>query len=230
MPREHTTDLMMTGWDLAKYSARNTSGVSSLALTRGMVCAPPCWSCGIPGPGMCRCASLASCRARSCMMAESAAAAASDASQSVSPAVPLPGVASERIRFDARPSVLPPAVALHSAMSAPDRLVAWASNAHFPPPRRIARSTARRAASAAARLWACNPSKLNGIQTSSCWIPDVFCPPPPAPQVPGSESKTHLHTPKAVTYHEQSHYCRFMIGHSLGRIECRCSAVVIYNV
>ena len=27
------------------------------------------------------------------------------------------------------------------------------------------------------------------------------------------------HAPKAVTYHEQSHYCRFMIGHSLGRID-----------
>ena len=27
------------------------------------------------------------------------------------------------------------------------------------------------------------------------------------------------HTPKAVTYHKQSHYCRFMIGHSLGRME-----------
>ena len=27
------------------------------------------------------------------------------------------------------------------------------------------------------------------------------------------------HTPKAVTYHEQSHYCRFMIGHSLGRMD-----------
>ena len=26
------------------------------------------------------------------------------------------------------------------------------------------------------------------------------------------------HTPKAVTYHAQSHYCRFMIGHSLGRM------------
>ena len=26
------------------------------------------------------------------------------------------------------------------------------------------------------------------------------------------------HTPKAVTYHEQSRYCRFMIGHSLGRM------------
>ena len=28
----------------------------------------------------------------------------------------------------------------------------------------------------------------------------------------------NIHTPKAVTYHEQSHYCRFMIGHSLGRV------------
>ena len=27
------------------------------------------------------------------------------------------------------------------------------------------------------------------------------------------------HTPKAVTYHEQPDYCRFMIGHSLGRME-----------
>ena len=26
------------------------------------------------------------------------------------------------------------------------------------------------------------------------------------------------HTPKAVTYHEQSQHCRFMIGHSLGRM------------
>ena len=37
--------------------------------------------------------------------------------------------------------------------------------------------------------------------------------------------KTRFHTPKAVTYHEQSHeqppYCRFMIGHSLGRMESR---------
>ena len=28
-------------------------------------------------------------------------------------------------------------------------------------------------------------------------------------------AKTRLHTPKAVTYHEQPQYCRFMIGHSL---------------
>ena len=27
------------------------------------------------------------------------------------------------------------------------------------------------------------------------------------------------HTPKGVTYHEQSHYCRFMIGHGLGRMD-----------
>ena len=27
------------------------------------------------------------------------------------------------------------------------------------------------------------------------------------------------HTPKAVTYHEQSRCCRFMIGHSLGRMD-----------
>ena len=26
------------------------------------------------------------------------------------------------------------------------------------------------------------------------------------------------HTPNTVTYHEQSRYCRFMIGHSLGRM------------
>ena len=27
------------------------------------------------------------------------------------------------------------------------------------------------------------------------------------------------YTPKAVAYHVQSHYCRFMIGHSLGRMD-----------
>ena len=37
----------------------------------------------------------------------------------------------------------------------------------------------------------------------------------------GAGAKTRLHTPKAVTYHEQSHCCRFMIGHSLGRMESR---------
>ena len=30
--------------------------------------------------------------------------------------------------------------------------------------------------------------------------------------------RARVHTPKAVTYHEQSHYCRYMIGHSLGRM------------
>ena len=38
------------------------------------------------------------------------------------------------------------------------------------------------------------------------------------------DSKRHLHTPKAVTYHEQSHYCRFMIGH-----RCCLQAILIYN-
>ena len=37
----------------------------------------------------------------------------------------------------------------------------------------------------------------------------------------GAGAKVRLHTPKAVTYHEQPHYCRFMIGHSLGRMESR---------
>ena len=27
------------------------------------------------------------------------------------------------------------------------------------------------------------------------------------------------HAPTAVSYHEQSHYCRSMIGHSLGRMD-----------
>ena len=48
-----------------------------------------------------------------------------------------------------------------------------------------------------------------------------------APKVPGSDIKTHLHTPKAVTYHEQSYSCRFMIGHSLGRMESRFRAILI---
>ena len=37
----------------------------------------------------------------------------------------------------------------------------------------------------------------------------------------GAGAKTRLHTPKAVTYHEQAHYCRFMMGHSLMRMESR---------
>ena len=41
------------------------------------------------------------------------------------------------------------------------------------------------------------------------------------PSTLGAGAKTRLHTPKAVTYHEQPHCCRFMIGHSLGRMESR---------
>ena len=37
----------------------------------------------------------------------------------------------------------------------------------------------------------------------------------------GAGAKTRLRTPKAVTYHEQPHYRRFMIGHSLGHMESR---------
>ena len=42
------------------------------------------------------------------------------------------------------------------------------------------------------------------------------------PYAQGAGAKTHLHTPKAMTYREQSHYCRFMIGHSLGRMDIPC--------
>ena len=48
---------------------------------------------------------------------------------------------------------------------------------------------------------------------------DLRCVLVPAPLV--RRGKTRLHTPKAVTYHEQPHCCRFMIGHSLGRMESR---------
>ena len=41
------------------------------------------------------------------------------------------------------------------------------------------------------------------------------------PSTLSARAKTRPHTPKAVTYHEQPHYCRFMIGHSLRRIESR---------
>ena len=44
------------------------------------------------------------------------------------------------------------------------------------------------------------------------------------PSTLGAGCKTRLHTPKAVTYHEQPHYCRFMIGHSLGRMESSISS------
>ena len=36
--------------------------------------------------------------------------------------------------------------------------------------------------------------------------------------IPRGTAPLPPHTPKAVAYHEQSHYCRFMIGHSLGRM------------
>ena len=41
------------------------------------------------------------------------------------------------------------------------------------------------------------------------------------PSTLGAGAKTRLHAPKAVAYHAQPHYCRFMIGHSLGRMESR---------
>ena len=43
-------------------------------------------------------------------------------------------------------------------------------------------------------------------------------------------SKHIIDTPKAVPYHQQSHYCRFMIGHSLGRMESRwCFKAILIN-
>ena len=59
-------------------------------------------------------------------------------------------------------------------------------------------------------------------------ICDLFCHLlcAPAPRVGWWEP--FLHTPKAVTYHEQSHYCRFMIGHSLGRMESRVNKFKIH--
>ena len=50
------------------------------------------------------------------------------------------------------------------------------------------------------------------------WRVRRLCPPIPANTFAPPYLQTPLppHTPKAVTYHEQSHYCRFMIGHSLG--------------
>ena len=65
-------------------------------------------------------------------------------------------------------------------------------------------------------LSTCSPSQVRIIIKMAQHL-DSRCLLLPAPWVPGG--KTRLHTPKAVTYHEQPHYCRFMIGHSLGRIE-----------
>ena len=46
----------------------------------------------------------------------------------------------------------------------------------------------------------------------------------------GALANTRLHTPKAVTYHEQPHYCRFMIGHSLVRMESRIKKFTPHSV
>ena len=42
----------------------------------------------------------------------------------------------------------------------------------------------------------------------------------PAPHnvLPCGGNCIDLHAPKAVAYHEQSQYCRYMVGHSLGRM------------
>ena len=40
----------------------------------------------------------------------------------------------------------------------------------------------------------------------------------------------NTHTPKAVTYHEQSHYCKFMIGHSLGRMGHYCRFTIGHSL
>ena len=56
--------------------------------------------------------------------------------------------------------------------------------------------------------------------------PDVRCVlgpvgPSTLPSTLGAGAKTCFHTPKAVTYHAQPHYCMFMIGRSLWRMESR---------
>ena len=50
------------------------------------------------------------------------------------------------------------------------------------------------------------------------------------PSTLGAGAKTRLHTPKAVTYHEHPHYCRLMIGHSLGRMESRIKKFTPHRV
>ena len=50
------------------------------------------------------------------------------------------------------------------------------------------------------------------------------------PSTLGAGAKTRLHTPKDVTYREQTHYCRFMIGHSLVRMESRIKKVTPHCV
>ena len=43
------------------------------------------------------------------------------------------------------------------------------------------------------------------------------------PSTLGPGANARIHTPKAVAYHEQPHYCRSMLGHSLGLMESRIS-------
>ena len=70
-----------------------------------------------------------------------------------------------------------------------------------------------------------------GVKALLCWIRwirDVVRPQHPKCWDPISK---HPHTPKAVAYHKQSHYCEFMIGHSLGRMQSRFRAIlIVYNV
>ena len=46
------------------------------------------------------------------------------------------------------------------------------------------------------------------------------------PSTLGGGAKPRLHTPKAVTYHGEPHYCRFMIGHGLGRMDHYCRFMI----
>ena len=64
------------------------------------------------------------------------------------------------------------------------------------------------------------------------WMRDVFWLGLLGHGTKGAGGKTHLHTPNAVTYHEQSQYCRFMIRHSLGRMESRfaCKKAILITV
>ena len=58
----------------------------------------------------------------------------------------------------------------------------------------------------------------NGLQARS-WFEMCFYVLIPATL--GVGAKTRPHTPTGVAYHEQSQYCRFMIGHSRGHVESR---------
>ena len=50
------------------------------------------------------------------------------------------------------------------------------------------------------------------------------------PSTFGARANTRLHTPKAVTYHGQPRYCRFVIGHSLGRMESRIKKITPHYI